>query len=67
MLFVCEWKIIETAAVYDPADRHVMVIGTSSVPGDPDSFVSIQRRIQACPAFPGNIRRDTVFRNTVRG
>ena len=47
LLFVCEWKIFETSAVNDTADRHVMIVETSAVPGDSDSLVSVQRRIQA--------------------
>ena len=62
LLFVCEGKIFETAAVYDSAYRHVMVVGTSAVPGDTDSLVSVQRRIQARPPFSGNIRRNAAFR-----
>ena len=54
-LFVCIWKIIEAVAINDPADRHVMVVRASAVPGDPDRFVGVQGRIQARPAFSGNI------------
>ena len=67
LFYVCEWEIFKAVSVNDPADRHVMVVGTSAVPGDPDSFVSVQRRIQAGPAFSGNISRNAIFRNAVDG